>query len=251
MKTLSPLRSVTMAFCALSALLSLNSCSRMASPNLASTYVESAVPIVFSYNDVDAPNARIVKEMGPMPERAQRAIAQWLKKSEIKKTSYIYAQYFFAVNSKKSSKPAVWALCTDAKGNLLGIQAPRSNVDAWDLGRTGSYELYVCQGSERAGLSYAILSSLADAGYDAPRINARRASGLQEARYLISAATPKAAPIAKVVAKVKTKVEESSDQSDSAELGDGEDLGLDDFDDSADSADSVDSEEEEFLDEEL
>lgn len=164
-----------------------SSCSTPLSPveRRAMQLRESSNVTVFSYNDASSPKHRLCTEAGPMPENVARALDQWLRNSTIKNFSYAYPQYYIAMTAP-NGKQRVWGICTDGKANLVGILIPRDGVAAWDLPYIGAYKMYVCDTKERRNLSDAIMSYLAEAGYDEYRINARKASGLTEEKYLIS-----------------------------------------------------------------
>lgn len=140
---------------------------------------------VFSYNDASSPKYRLCTEAGPMPDSVARALDMWLRTSTVKNFTYAYPQYYVALTAP-SGKQRVWGICTDGKANLVGILIPRDGVAAWDLPYIGAYKMYVCDTADRRALSDAIMSYLAEAGYDEYRINARKASGLTDEKYLIS-----------------------------------------------------------------
>ncbi len=190
----------------------LSSCTQLPSPKLAARNLNASSCVVYSYNDQSATSNRICEEMGPMPERAQRALGLWLKKSVKKEFSYIYPQYFIAVSGYNAKVAEVWALCTDGRGNLVGVLIPKKGVPAWDMPSFGNYELYVCQGSARDGLSSSILTTLYDAGYDKMRLDARRASGLVEARYLRSKPSDTVAPTPVAAEKPAAEPAAASDE---------------------------------------
>ncbi len=166
------------------------SCSSPSSSGAVKRYNAAGDVTIFSHNDVNSAKYRQCVEAGPIPARAQRAIAQWLRESTVKTFSYAYPQYFMALSYPDPQGgrgvERVWAICSDSHGNLVGIMIPRDGVAAWDLPLLGNYKMYVCDTPNRAALSEAIMTSLAEAGYDAQRINARKAAGLDEERYLIS-----------------------------------------------------------------
>ncbi len=140
---------------------------------------------VFSYNDASSPKYRLCAEAGPMPENVARAIDAWLRDSTVKNFTYAYPQYYVALTAP-NGRQRVWGICTDGKANLVGILIPRDGVAAWDLPYIGAYKMYVCDTKQRRALSDAIMTYLAEAGYDAYRINARKASGLVDEKYLMS-----------------------------------------------------------------
>jgi len=189
MKHLSLLRHIGMACAMASAMIAVSSCSSTVTPNSAVQRLQtSSSAVVFSYNDASSPRARVCEEAGPLPERAARALKAWLRSSTTKSFSYAYPQYYLALSNEKTMHrgTSVWGICSDGHGNLVGILIPRNGVAAWDLPFVGEYRVLVCDTKQRKGLSDAIMESLADAGYDATRINARKASGLTQKRYLIS-----------------------------------------------------------------
>lgn len=188
MKHLSLLRHIGMACAVASAMIAVSSCSSTVTPSSAVQRLQnSSSAVVFSYNDASSPRARVCEEAGPLPERAARALKAWLRSSTTKSFSYAYPQYYLALsNGMHRGGTSVWGICSDGHGNLVGILIPRNGVAAWDLPFVGEYRVLVCDTKQRKGLSDAIMESLADAGYDATRINARKASGLTQKRYLIS-----------------------------------------------------------------
>ncbi len=187
MKHLSLLRHIGMACAVASAMVAVSSCSSTVTPNSAVQRLQtSSSAVVFSYNDANSPRARVCEEAGPLPERAARALKAWLRSSTTKSFSYAYPQYYLALTNGRTGAQSVWGICSDGHGNLVGILIPRNGVAAWDLPFVGEYRVLVCDTRQRKGLSDAIMESLADAGYDATRINARKASGLTQKRYLIS-----------------------------------------------------------------
>ena len=140
---------------------------------------------IFSYNDASSPKHRLCTEAGPMPENVARALDAWLRNSTVKNFAYAYPQYYIAMTSPEG-KQRVWGICSDGKANLVGILIPRDGVAAWDLPYIGAYKMYVCDTNQRRALSDAIMTYLAEAGYDTYRIDARKATGLTEAKYLLS-----------------------------------------------------------------
>jgi hypothetical protein len=120
-----------------------------------------------------------------MPDNVARALDTWLRESTVKNFSYAYPQYYVAMTAP-NGRQRVWGICTDGKANLVGILIPRDGVAAWDLPFIGAYKMYVCDTKQRRALSDAIMTYLAEAGYDAYRINARKASGLTDEKYLVS-----------------------------------------------------------------
>lgn len=186
MKHLSSIRCLAMA-CGAAAISLLTSCSGSRSPQALATQFQQACNVaVFSYNDAYSPRVRHCVEMGPLPAETARAIEMWIRQSTVKNFSYVYPQYFIAMQQPGSSTLRVWGICSDGQGNLVGILVPHDGVHAWDLPYRGSYRLYVCENKNRAAIGGAIMEALADAGYDRVRLDARRSRGLLEDRYLIS-----------------------------------------------------------------
>ena len=174
--------------CGLAAAASLvSSCSTPVSPvdKRANQLAESTNVTIYSYNDSSSPKHRLCTEAGPMPENVARALDMWLRSSTIKNFSYAYPQYYIAMTAP-NGKQRVWGICTDGQANLVGILVPRDGVAAWDLPYIGAYKMYVCDTKDRRNLSDAIMTYLAEAGYDSYRIEARKASGLTEEKYLVS-----------------------------------------------------------------
>lgn len=174
--------------CGLAAAASLvSSCSTPVSPvdKRANQLAESTNVTIYSYNDSSSPKHRLCTEAGPMPENVARALDMWLRSSTIKNFSYVYPQYYIAMTAP-NGKQRVWGICTDGQANLVGILVPRDGVAAWDLPYIGAYKMFVCDTKDRRNLSDAIMTYLAEAGYDSYRIEARKASGLTEEKYLVS-----------------------------------------------------------------
>ncbi len=193
MKNFSFARTIVAA-CGLSvAVFALSSCSSVPSAKMASKKISTESVKVFSYNDQGNLQARECQEVGALPDRARRALALYLRDSEKRNYNYTYPQYFISVGETQGRSFPAWALCTDGKGNFVGVQVTRGNRQAWNLSPSTSTTLYVNTTPERAELGKAILESLAEAGYDTYRLDARRSYGLTEDRYLISA--PAAAPV--------------------------------------------------------
>ena len=148
---------------------------------------QSPVVTVFSHNDMNSPRLRDCYEAGPLPERAQRALTEWLRTSTVKEMSYVYPQYFITTLNARGGNEVAWALCSDGQGNLVGVMVPSNKrVPAWDLPTIGSYRVLVCETPEKKALGDAIMESIADAGYDKVRIDTRKAAGITDKRYLIS-----------------------------------------------------------------
>lgn len=165
----------------------LPSCSCTGDPAVRAEQMTAAAPTatVYSTNGVSDPNVRTCPEVGPLPDNTARALTMWLRGSTVKNFSYVNPQYYIAMPNGKGGM-RTWALCSDGQGNLVGVLIPRDGVSAMDLPNLGSYKMYVCDTLERKALSDAIMENLADKGYDAPRINALKSTGLDDERYLIS-----------------------------------------------------------------
>lgn len=189
MKHLSLLRKTALACGILAATALVSSCGsgNLAPVKAAQRIANSPTVSVYSHNDMNSPKWRDCYEAGPLPERAERALITWLHNSSLQEFSYIYPQYFITTTNSKGGGEVVWALCSDGRGNLVGVLAPSSkHTPAWDLPTIGGYKLFVCDTSEREALSTAIMESLADAGYDKVRIDTRKAQGVVDKDYLIS-----------------------------------------------------------------
>ncbi|MBQ9835016.1 MAG: hypothetical protein IJO34_01685 [Akkermansia sp.] len=209
MKHLSLLKSFAVACGAMAAALIVSSCGSTPSPVAAYNQLQATqAATVFSYNDAVTPAARICSEAGPLPERTARAMKAWLRASTVKTFSYAYPQYYVSLTDTRG-RQAVWGICSDGMGNLVGILIPRSGVAAWDLPFIGNYRMYVCETNERKGLSDAIMESLADAGYDSYRIETRKSQGLTQGRYLISKPLSEKAQIK--LAEIKKKEEKAQE----------------------------------------
>lgn len=147
----------------------------------------SPITSVYSHNDVNSPRLRDCYEAGPLPERAERALITWLHNSTVREFSYVYPQYYLTTTNPQGGGEVVWGLCSDGRGNLVGVLVPSSKrTPAWELPTIGGYKVLVCETPEREALSTAIMESLADAGYDKVRIDARKAGGLADKDYLLS-----------------------------------------------------------------
>ncbi|MCH5284871.1 MAG: hypothetical protein J1E42_04645 [Akkermansiaceae bacterium] len=189
MKHLSLLSKSTFACGILAAVVTLASCSSgsLSPQKAAQRLANSPTTSVFSHNDMNSPRLRDCIEVGPLPERAERALVTWLHNSTVQEFSYVYPQYYLGTTNSKGGGEVIWALCSDGRGNLVGVLAPASkHTPAWDLPTIGGYKLFVCNTSEREGLSNAIMDSLADAGYDKVRIDTRKANGVVDKDYLLS-----------------------------------------------------------------
>ncbi len=197
MNTFSYIRLVGLA--AVTTCASLVSCSNTLSPQKAAKQVAVQPTTVYSHNDQVDPNSRRCTAMGALPIRARRALTEWMHHSEIESFSYVYPQYFISMPSVDPKRSSVWAICTDAKGKMIGVLVPRTKTPAWNLPNQGDYDVYVCTKLMRDELGRAILESLADADMDSVRIDTRRSRGLSDAS-LISAPAPLATAAAPAVA---------------------------------------------------
>lgn len=210
---------------------------------------------IFSYNDASSPKHRLCTEAGPMPDSVARALDMWLRTSTVKNFTYAYPQYYVALTAP-NGKQRVWGICTDGKANLVGILIPRDGVAAWDLPYIGAYKMYVCDTSQRRSLSDAIMTYLAEAGYDEYRINARKATGLADQKYLVSKpktlqeieAERAAAEAKRAAAEAEKKARAEAAAAAGAEAGDDEES--DEEEDSEDEEEETDDEEESSDDEE-
>lgn len=175
------------------AVLSMASCSSTLSPARMADRLEAAeYTQVYSFNDQLAPKAREFTACGALPERAHRALLQWLKESEVRNYSYARPQYYVELtrtNRKCRPVSTVWALCTDGRGNLVGVLAP-SGKDPRTLPTVGNYKLYVCSSENKAALNEAIMTSLAPC--DEFRSSYRTAKGLRTISKPLPAAQIKA-----------------------------------------------------------
>ena len=209
---------------------------------------------IFSYNDASSPKNRLCTEAGPMPDNARRALDAWLRGSVIKDFSYAYPQYYVAMTSPRG-KQRVWGICSDGNANLVGVLIPRDGVAAWDLPFVGAYKMYVYEGKQRRELSDAIMTYLHETGFDAYRVDARKATGLTDAKYLISKPKTKAEEDAERaaeearIAAMKAANEESdetpAENAEGDEATEEEDSGDEEEETSEDEEDSADEEEEE------
>ncbi len=248
MKHLSLLKSFAVACGAMAAALIVSSCGSTPSPTAAYNQLQATqTATVFSYNDAVTPAARICSEAGPLPERTARAMKAWLRTSTVKNFSYAYPQYYVSLTDTRG-RQAVWGICSDGMGNLVGILIPRSGVAAWDLPFIGNYRMYVCDTNARKGLSDAIMESLADAGYDAYRINTRKAQGLTQGRYLISKPLSEKAQIKLAEIKKKEESIQKADDEPSEEAAPAAAEDEDTTEEATPAAESSDDAEEDSLD---
>ncbi len=232
MNTFSPIRLAGLA--AGLACACLVSCTTALAPKKAAEYIELQPTTVYSYNDQVNPAARKSVAMGALPARARRALAEWMYHSEIESFSHIYPQYYISLANAGGDRANVWAILTNAKGEMAGVLIPRGTTPAWNLPSIGTYDVYVCSADRRKDLSRAILESLNDADMDDVRINTRRSIGLKESS-LISAPAPIATaptatkPVAaapKAAPKPAAPAEEEEEESDnSSEESSGDDFG--------------------------
>lgn len=186
MKHFPLLQNIALTCCAVAATLTVSSCNSPVSPSTAAKQLRSCSAVaVYSHDDTASPRSRNVVEMGALPERTARALDKWLRHATVKTYSYAYPQYYIAM-SMPNGKQAVWGICSDGQGNMTGVHVPRDGRPSWMAPHTSEYMMYIYEGDDRAALSGAIMESLADAGYDAFRINTRKASGLVDEDYLLS-----------------------------------------------------------------
>ena len=175
------------------AVLSMNSCSSTLSPaRMADRLGTAEYTQVYGFNDQLAPKAREFTPCGALPERAHRALLQWLEESGVRNYSYARPQYYVeltSMNRKCRPVSTVWALCTDGRGNLVGVLAPRGK-DPRTLPTVGNYKLYVCNTENKAALNEAIMTSLAPC--DDFRTSYRTAKGLRTISKPLPAAQIKA-----------------------------------------------------------
>ncbi len=240
------------------------SCSKpttLSSVERATQLREGTNVTIFSYNDASSPTGRFCTPAGPMPDKVRRAIDTWLRNSTIKTFNYAYPQYYIAMTAPNGQQ-RIWGICTDGKANLVGIMIPRDGVAAWDLPFVGSYKMYVCNDKLRQELSDAIMTYMYETGYDAYRIESRKASGITDAKYLISKpktraeiAAEKAAAEAQRAAMIAAgqkpaDTEDDEETSDDEEKSEDEEKSSDD-EESSDEETSDDEETEEDEDSEF
>lgn len=250
----------------------ITSCSTTDPGTRAAQFAAGApVAKVYSHNDANNPANRSCTEVGPLPESTARALTMWLRDATVKNFSYANPQYYVSLPTENGKSTRVWGICSDRHGNLVGILIPRDGVAAWDLPTIGSYRVYVNDTLQRKPLSEAIMEALADAGYDAPRIDSLKATGLDDERYLISkplteaekqrleekrkkeeaaaeAAAKAAAATSSAAAEALETTEDDADTETATPVSDADDSGdsTDDADDTA--ADSSDDTEEDSTD---
>lgn len=186
MKHFPLLQNLALTCCAVAATFAVSSCNYTVSPSTAAKHLRNSSAVaVYSHDDTASPRSRNVVEMGALPERTARALDKWLRGSTVKTYSYAYPQYYIAM-TKSTGQQAVWGICSDGQGNMTGVHIPRDGRPSWMAPHTSEIMMYVYEGDDRAALSAAIMESLADAGYDAFRINTRKATGLVDEDYLLS-----------------------------------------------------------------
>lgn len=199
MKFLSPIRYSFLACGVIAAVAMMSSCRMSIDPLKASRRLEESPEVfVFSHNSKHFANNRDCYEVGPLPERARRALVTWLHNSVVKEMSYVYPQYYVTTYNKRGvtsydarGGEVVWGILSDGKGNMVGVLVPTNKrVPAWDMPSIGSHRVFVCETSARKALSDAIMGELADARYDERRIEALKATGLDDQNYLISKPAP-------------------------------------------------------------
>lgn len=228
-----------------------SSCASTSSPARRADQLREGTNItVFSYNDASSPTNRLCTDAGPLPDNVARALDTWLRESTVKSFAYAYPQYYMALTAPNGQQ-RVWGICSDGKANLVGILIPRDGVAAWDLPFIGSYKMYVCDSKKRRALSDAIMTYLAEAGYDAYRINARKATGLTDEKYLVSKPKTLAeieAEQAAAAAAKKAREEAAAAAAAAAPAGDDEES--DEEDTSEDEEDTEEDSEEDASEEE-
>lgn len=187
MKRLPLFKQMVMA-CGIAVAASLVTSCSTTDPGTRAAQFAAGAPVakVFSHNDANNPANRSCTEVGPLPENTARALTMWLRDATVKNFSYANPQYYVSLPTENGKSTRVWGICSDRHGNLVGILIPRDGVAAWDLPTIGSYRVYVNDTLQRKSLSDAIMEALADAGYDVPRIDSLKATGLDDERYLIS-----------------------------------------------------------------
>ncbi len=196
MKDISLFRYTARVCGLVAALVTVSSCGSPLSPERAARrFDQSPVTSVFSHNSVHTPGHRDCYEVGPLPERTRRALITWLHNSTVKEMSYVYPQYYLTTTNAKGGGEVVWGILSDGQGHMVGVLVPTNKrVPAWDLPTIGSYKVFVCDTKERDALGAAIMEDLSDparklgseVGYDQPRIDALKATGLTDKRYLLS-----------------------------------------------------------------
>lgn len=171
---------LTLAFGLAAAAMALNSCSTAPSPSNVANRLEKATSTqVYSFNDQMRPELRTFESCGPIPERAHRALVEWVRTGERKDYSYARPQYFVELMNDINGKPvkSIWSICSDSNGNLVGVLVPKHNLDARSLPTVGNYDMYVCETSRAPELSEAIMISMAPC--DAYRSANRAYNGLK------------------------------------------------------------------------
>ncbi len=192
MKFLSSIRYSVLACGIIAASVMVTSCRMSIEPLRASERLKESPQVsVFTHNSKHFANNRDCYEVGPLPDRARRALITWLHDSVVKEMSYVNPQYYVTTYNARSngelSGEVVWGILSDGKGNMTGVLVPTDKrVPAWDLPSVGSHKVYVCETSERKVLSDAIMEALAGANYDTKRIEFLKATGLDDPEYLIS-----------------------------------------------------------------
>ncbi len=147
-----------------------SSCAPTSPESYANRLADAQTVTVHGYNGRETLNSRVYADWGAMPNNARRAMVDYAKGAEWKKADYILPQYFIQVDN------SYWAVCIDARGELVGILATQGGEDARKMEVNDTHKLLVNTTDKAPALAYAILKNLAYA--DGLRANTRKADGL-------------------------------------------------------------------------
>lgn len=164
MNTTSSIRHLFATACLSISGLILCSCQSSVSPNKVADRLETAAYTqVYGFNGAAAPSSRQFQPYGAIPERAHRALVEWMRSGTWKNFDYAMPQYFIEtlVPSKTANKgnSSIWSICTDSRGNLLGILVSSSG-DARNVPAVGGHKLIDNTTPRRAELAHSIMKTL-------------------------------------------------------------------------------------------
>lgn len=164
MNTTSSIRHLFATACLSISGLILCSCQSSVSPNKVADRLETAAYTqVYGFNGAAAPSSRQFQPYGAIPERAHRALVEWIRSGTWKNYDYAMPQYFVEtlVPSKTANKgnSSIWSICTDSRGNLLGVLVSSSG-DARNIPAVGGHKLIDNTTPRRAELAHSILKTL-------------------------------------------------------------------------------------------
>lgn len=165
-----------------------SSCAPTSPESYANRLADAQTVTVHGYNGRETLNSRVYADWGAIPNNARRAMVDYAKGAEWKKADYILPQYFIQVDN------SFWAVCIDARGELVGLLATQGGDDARKMEVNDTHELLVNTTDKAPALAYAILKNLAYA--DGLRANTRKADGLDTPVPTPPTANKPVAPVA-------------------------------------------------------